>query len=142
MRSFSKVLALAAFTLLLGNPAWAETVRLTAKLSTAAEVPAKSGPGTGSVDAMLDTESGKLKYTITYDGLSGQATAVHFHGPASATESAGVAVKINGVLTSPIEGETMLTPEQANALMTGRWYVNIHTANNPSGEIRGQLMKK
>ncbi|MDE2259808.1 MAG: CHRD domain-containing protein [Betaproteobacteria bacterium] len=142
MHSFSKTLALAAFALFLSNPAWAETTHLSAQLSTAAEIPAKSGPGIGSVDAILDTASGKLKYTITYDGLSGRATAAHFHGPASASESAGVVVKITGDLTSPIEGEAMLTPEQANALMAGRWYVNIHTANNPSGEIRGQLMKK
>ncbi len=142
MHSLSKTLALAALALFLGSPAWAETAHLIAKLSTAAEIPAKSGPGIGSVDAMLDTASGKLKYTITYDGLSGRATAAHFHGPASASESAGVAVKITGDLTSPIEGEAMLTPEQADALMAGRWYVNIHTANNPSGEIRGQLMKK
>ncbi len=141
MRSFSKALALAAFTVLVGNPAWAETAHLTAKLSTAAEVPAKSGPGTGTVDAMLDTATGKLKYTITYAGLSGPATAAHFHGPAGPTESAGVAVKITGDLASPIKGEAMLTPEQADALMKGRWYVNVHTANNPSGEIRGQLMK-
>ncbi len=142
MHSLSKTLALAALALFLGSPAWAETAHLIAKLSAAAEIPAKSGPGIGSVDAMLDTASGKLKYTITYDGLSGRATAAHFHGPASTSESAGVTVKITGDLTSPIEGEAMLTPEQADALMAGRWYVNIHTANNPSGEIRGQLMKK
>ena len=141
MRPFSKIIPLAALTLLLAHPAWAETLHFMAPLSTAAEVPVKSGPGTGTVDATLDTTSSKLTYTITYAGLSGPATAVHFHGPASATETAGVAVKINGNLASPIRGETMLTHEQAEALTKGQWYVNIHTANNPAGEIRGQLLK-
>ncbi len=139
--SLPKVISLAALALMLGNPAWAETVHFMARMSTAAEVPAKSGPGTGTVDAMLDTASSRLTYTITYAGLSGPATAAHFHGPASATETAGVAVKINGDLASPIRGEATLTHEQAEALMKGLWYVNVHTASNPSGEIRGQLMK-
>ncbi len=141
MRPFSKIIPMAALTLLLVHPAWAETVHFMASLSTAAEVPAKSGPGTGTVDATLDTGSSKLSYTITYAGLSGPATAAHFHGPAGAKETAGVAVKINGDLASPIRGEAMLTHEQAEALMHGQWYVNVHTASNPAGEIRGQLMK-
>ena len=141
MRPFSSVIPIAALALLLAHPAWAETYHFMAPLSTAAEVPVKSGPGTGTVDAILDTVSSKLSYTITYAGLSGPATAAHFHGPASATETAGVAIKINGNLASPIRGEATLTHEQAESLLRGQWYVNIHTANNPSGEIRGQLLK-
>ncbi len=141
MRPYSTLIPLAALTLMLAPPAWAETLHFRAPLTTAAEVPAKTGPGTGTADAMFDTASSRLTYTITYSGLSGPATAAHFHGPASATETAGVVIKVNGNLASPIRGEALLTHEQAEALEKGLWYVNVHTASNPAGEIRGQLVK-
>ena len=43
------------------------------------------------------------------------------------------------VNSSPIEGETRISPEQSGQLASGQWYVNVHTAANPGGEIRGQL---
>ena len=45
-------------------------------------------------------------------------------------------------LASPIKGEATLTAEQAKQLADGIWYLNVHTAAHPPGEIRGQLMKK
>ena len=43
-------------------------------------------------------------------------------------------------IVSPLQGSATLTDAQAADLMAGRWYVNIHTAANPNGEIRGQLL--
>jgi hypothetical protein len=141
MHPFAKTIATTLLALLVINPAWAELIHFTAHLSTAAEVPTKTGPGAGLADATLDTASSMFTYTIRYTGLSGPATAAHFHGPANTMETAGVAIKIEGGLSSPIKGETHLTREQINDLMQGRWYVNVHTASNPSGEIRGQLKR-
>ncbi len=45
-------------------------------------------------------------------------------------------------IDSPLRGSATLTDAQAADLMAGKWYVNIHTAKNPNGEIRGQLMSK
>ena len=112
---------------------------MTASLSGASEVPAVMGPGTGSVDASLNSATNLLTWTITYTGLSGAATAGHFHGPAMAGENAGVVVPLSGSLASPIVGSATLTPAQATDLMAGRWYLNLHTAANPGGEIRGQV---
>jgi hypothetical protein len=54
-------------------------------------------------------------------------------------ENAGVAVPLSGSLATPMSGTVSLTPAQAADLIAGKWYVNLHTAANPNGEIRGQL---
>ena len=123
------------------STALAETVTYTAALKGADEVPPNDAKGTGMVEAKYDTASMKLTYTVTYSGLSGAATAAHFHGAAKAGANAGPIVTLEK-LDSPIKGEAMLTAEQAKSLADGMWYLNIHTAAHPSGEIRGQLMKK
>jgi len=124
------------------QPAAAATIELTSQLSTAQEVPAVQGSGKGQLAATLDTNTSELRWKLTYSGLSGPATAGHFHGPATKGETAGVAIGFKGNLESPITGETTLTPVQMGELMNGKWYVNIHTAQNPKGEIRGQIMTK
>jgi hypothetical protein len=53
--------------------------------------------------------------------------------------NAGVVVPITGPLVSPIKGSAVLTAAQAADLMAGKWYVNVHTAANPGGEVRGQV---
>jgi hypothetical protein len=93
------------------------------------------------VEAKYDTTSKKLAWTVTYSGLTGEATAAHFHGPAKAGMNAGPVVTLSGSLTSPIKGEATLTGPQAADLEAGLWYLNVHTAKHPPGEIRGQLMR-
>lgn len=112
---------------------------MSASLWGASEVPAVVGAGTGSVDASLNSATNLLTWTVTYSGLSGPATAGHFHGPAMAGVNAGVVMPLSGSLASPIVGSATLTPAQATDLMAGRWYLNLHTAANPGGEIRGQV---
>jgi hypothetical protein len=118
-----------------------ETVNLKATLNAASEVPAKSSSGTGSLTGTLDTTTGELTYHVTFDGLTGPAAAAHFHGPAAPGANAGpqVAVKTTPIV-SPIDGTATLTPAQIKDLTSGKWYFNIHTAANPGGEIRGQVM--
>ena len=90
----------------------------------------------------LDTVSKKLSYTVTFDGLTGPAAAAHFHGPADKSAVAGVAVPIGGANpVSPVVGSATLTDAQIKDLTSGKWYVNVHTAANKPGEIRGQVMK-
>jgi len=43
--------------------------------------------------------------------------------------------------TSPAEGSATLTDAQAADLTAGKYYINVHTAANPGGEIRGQVTK-
>jgi hypothetical protein len=140
--SVSTALATAAAALLLSTgTAFAEKINFSAELSGANEVPPVESSGTGTLEATFDTESMELSWTATYEGLTGDAQAAHFHGPASKTENAGVVVPLEGDLTSPLEGSATLTEEQAQQLQDGLWYLNIHTAKYPDGELRGQVME-
>ena len=131
----------AAFTF--AAPAFAETVTFKAAMTAAGEVPPTQSKGKGELTATYDTASKKLSWKGTYSGLSGPATAAHFHGPAAAGKNAGVAVPIfaGGAAKSPFEGSATLTDAQAKELMAGEWYANVHTAANKAGEIRGQMTK-
>ena len=131
----------AAFTVT--APAFAETVNLKAAMTAAGEVPPTQSKGKGEVTATYDTASKKLSWKGSYSDLSGPATAAHFHGPAAPGKNAGVAIPIfaGAAAKSPFEGSATLTATQAEQLMSGQWYVNIHTAANKAGEIRGQLTK-
>ena len=121
------------------GPAFADKMKAT--LDGKAEVPPNTSAGTGTADIDYDPASKKLSWKLTYSGLSGAATAAHFHGPAEAGKNAGVAVAIPNAASSPVKGEATLTDAQAADLVAGKYYVNIHTAANPGGEIRGQVMK-
>jgi hypothetical protein len=132
----------ATFLALAAMPASADTVKFAAALSGKNETPEVKSDGTGTATATLDTASRNLDWEITFWGLSGPATAAHFHGPADATKNAGVAVPIaKAGDPQPYKGTATLTPEQMADLMAGRWYINIHTQANPPGEIRGQVLK-
>jgi hypothetical protein len=122
-------------------PALAETITYATTLKGADEVPPNDTKGTGTVAAKYDTATMKLSYTVAYSDLTGAATAAHFHGPAKPGANAGPIITLEN-LASPIKGEATLTADQAKDLAAGLWYLNIHTAAHPPGEIRGQLMRK
>ena len=119
----------------------AETVKLHATLKTAWEVPAKTGPGSGTLTASFDTATDVLTYHVEFSDLSGPVTAAHFHGPATETTNGPPVVMVAKPVTSPVDGTATLTADQATDLLAGKYYFNVHTAANPGGEIRGQVLK-
>ena len=121
--------------------ALAAQVNLSAMLTGTEEVPANTSPGTGTLEATYDSDSNVLNYTVTYSGLTGDATAAHFHGPAAPGENAPPAVPVEGSLASPISGTATLTDAQEAELLGGQWYFNVHTAQYPDGELRGQVLQ-
>jgi hypothetical protein len=118
----------------------ADSTAFGAKLSGANEVPANASAGSGTLEASLDQQSSVLSWTLTYAGLTGPVKAGHFHGPALAGANAGVALGFTGSVESPIKGSATLTAAQVDDLKAGKWYVNLHTAANPGGEVRGQVI--
>lgn len=107
------------------------------------------GPG-----ITFDTQTLQLNLAIGYgsafgfDNLTGPITGVHIHGPALTNAVAPILINLasNSVpLADPtnggvIVGTVQLTTDQASNLMAGLCYINLHTAANPAGEIRGQLI--
>jgi hypothetical protein len=128
-----------ATTVVFAGPAFAEKFKAT--LDGKSEVPPTTSAGTGTADIDYDPASKKLSWKLTYSGLSGPATAAHFHGPAAPGENAKPAVAIPSATSSPSEGSATLTDAQAADLEAGKLYINVHTAANPGGEIRGQVTK-
>lgn len=124
-----------------GARAQDRTVQFHATLDGASEVPPKETQATGKATATLDRGTKILTYDITYEGLSGAPSAMHFHGPAAPGQNSGVQVPIPAPLTSPVHGTTAaLSDQQVQQLLDNKWYVNVHTKANPGGELRGQLL--
>lgn len=120
-------------------------INLSATLNTAQEIPAPNGVPAGaggSAMLALDPTTNLLGWNIAWDNLSGPATGMHFHGPAGVGETAGVQVNIGNIsgLSSPSIGSTVISDEFESQLLSGQWYLNIHTAENGAGEIRGQVV--
>jgi len=125
--------------LLAWGVARADQINFKADLNGASEVPPVTSAGKGTATASLDTATKMLTWTVTYSGLT--PTAGHIHGPAAPGANAGVLVPFSGGLASPIKGSATLTDAQISDLEAGRTYINLHTADNKGGEIRGQLVR-
>ena len=120
----------------------AEVISYKVELKGSNEVPPNKTAGTGSISVSFDPADKKLSWKGSYSGLTGPVTAAHFHGPAAIGRNAGIAIGIaTGNLPASFEGSATITDAQAADLMAGRWYVNLHTAAYPAGEIRGQVVK-
>ena len=139
LRSGLAILA-CAVAVAVASPSMAAMMNFKASLSGKNEVPPNGATASGSVTATYDTATKKLTWKGSYSGLSGPATAAHLHGPAPTGKNAGVMIPINPHGPS-FQGSATLTDAQVSALMSGELYVNIHTAANKAGEIRGQLTK-
>lgn len=115
---------------------------ISATADGAQEVPAATTGGTGTVTGTYNKNTKIFSYTVTWKGLTGPATNMHFHGPALAGTPAGVAIPIVGfssVVEGSANGTDTLTAEQEADMLGGKWYYNVHTDAYPGGEIRGQL---
>jgi hypothetical protein len=140
-------------------------------LTVAKEVPASTGTGTGTIVVSL-TPAGILSYSVTFNGLTGAATAAHIHGPADEATAAGVLINFaalpaapngagqqialgtnalpNGSASGQVNlkgtatfGTPAISGDSVIALLNnGQLYVNVHTVANTAGEIRAQIKKQ
>ena len=109
------------------------------------EVPAKPGAGNGTMDLAYNRTTRTLSYTVRWNSLSGNIVGMHIHGSAGAGSNAAVVQNFSGYSTAQsgtysgtffVDGIAVKEED----LLRGGYYLNIHTALNPGGEIRGQIV--
>lgn len=116
----------------------ANMVSFKADLKGSNEVPANGSTATGT--AVLKFNKTTKIFTVTVTHTIATPSGGHIHKAAAGTN--GGVVFPFGTLASPINYTSVaLSPEQEADLMAGLYYVNIHSATFPGGEIRGQLVK-
>jgi hypothetical protein len=123
----------------------ATTLGLTARLNAAQEVPKPKGVSTlarGSFAGGLVRvgTGGRLSWRLTFQRLTGRALAAHIHFGKRGRAGA-VAVALCGPCRSGVRGIKTVNARTVKALLNGGAYVNVHTARNPAGEIRGQITR-
>jgi hypothetical protein len=111
-------------------------------LSGDQQVPKVASPGTGAANFTWDPATRGLSWSITYSGLSSDATMAHLHvGAVGKNGPPAIWLSARGTPpASPITGSATLTPAQAKQLMAGGWYINLHSKDHPAGELRGQVV--
>ena len=133
--------SLSAIALLVFLSSAARAEVFTAYLTGAQEAPAIATTATGYARIVVNETTGSLTFTVVFNGLSSTQTLSHIHAPAPIGVSTGVAINFGtvGGTSGTISGTTTITPTQLAQLRQHLGYVNVHSMNNPSGEIRGQL---
>lgn len=114
-------------------------------INAAQEVPTNNSAASGTMNATYDPATKTLTYTVTWSGLSGPATAAHIHGAADRGSNAGVLqgfinfpTAASGTYSNSVVVDNVVIKD--TDLLNSRLYVNIHTAQFPGGEIRGQIL--
>ena len=110
----------------------------TAQLSSGQEVPTNSSTATGSGTVTLNAAETQIMVNMSFSGLGSAQTAAHIHGLAHVGVNAPVLFNLG---TGTVTNATFaVTPAQVANLKKGLMYFNVHTANFPGGEIRGQIL--
>ena len=139
------VFALAALACVAwAGSATAAPAKIKVQLTGAEETPPVTTKGTGTADLTWDASTRVMTWHINYSDLSSPATMSHFHNGANGAKCGGPVViwltKKGSPVKSPITGKATLTPEQAQQLDAGNWYINVHSTDHPGGEICGQVI--
>ena len=117
------------------------TARFHAVLRAGQEVTYPNGRMTAAIGHFTATVTGKtLRWTLTYSHLSGRATVVRLNKGVRGTNGAPFKSLCRTCLATT-HGTLTLTASQLNAMLHGTTYVNVHTAKNTRGEIRGQISR-
>jgi hypothetical protein len=119
-----------------------ETYKVSAGLNSRQETPrpkrAVTARGAFSGTYVENKTGAVLKWKLTFTRLTGSATAAHVHGGKRGV-AGPVIVPLCGPCRSGQTGTTRISDAVVDALEKNRAYVNVHTAKNPGGEIRGQV---
>jgi CHRD domain len=149
------LLVLTAIVAIVTNTAFAAQQHFTAKLSGSSEVPPITSKSSGVATFDLNAAGTQMKYTLNVTDID-HVIAAHIH-MAKSTENGPIVVnlfipgkatgKVSGTLAQssinstsligPLKGKQM--PDLISIMKNGQAYVNVHTAQNPPGEVRGTI---
>jgi hypothetical protein len=121
-----------------------DTYNLTANLKMRFEVPKPKGVPTGATGLFtgkvveLNNDRARLTWRLTFSKLSGRVAAAHIHAGKAGT-AGGVMFALCGPCRNGQRGSSTISHAQLRTIRAGRTYVNVHTAKNAAGEIRGQV---
>lgn len=121
-----------------------DAYRLTANLKPRFEVPKPKGVPTGATGLFTGTavelanDRAKVSWRLTFSKLTGRASAAHIH-VGRAGKAGGVMVALCGPCRNGQRGAVPISHAQLRTIRAGGAYVNVHTAKNAAGEIRGQV---
>lgn len=101
------------------------------------EVPVRDTPASGIGHATLDLDTKWFTFDYTFEGLLGPQTGAHIHAAPPGVNGGIVYHLPTG---SPASFSAVLTDTDIAQLLGGNWYVNVHSAVYPGGEIRGQFV--
>jgi uncharacterized repeat protein (TIGR01451 family) len=108
-----------------------------ANLDGAQETPPHVTPARGTATLLLDKDERTARVSLRFGGLSSTETAAHIHASAAPGQSAPPVFDLPSGSFSDFQ--ITLTSQQVSDLKAGLFYVNVHSQNFPSGEIRGQF---
>jgi hypothetical protein len=115
-----------------------------ATLNGLGENPVNASTGTGFGTVFLNAAQTQITVDESWSGISAAATASHIHGPGGVGTNASVIFPFSGVpaaTSGAIPEQTFtISAQQVSWLFSGYLYMNVHDANFPGGEIRGQLI--
>ena len=150
MSTIFRTTLLALIVVLVSFPARGAVINLVANLDPSNEVPPAVAPGaTGDAAMVLDTDSGEFGWVISFSGLTGDSIGAHFHEAPAGSNGAvvlnldtdgGVVLSGLGAPAGVFAGGKTLAANEVTNILAGLWYINIHTPDNPGGEIRGQVL--
>jgi hypothetical protein len=133
-----------------GDPTGPQSETFTATLTGSAERPNPVVTNaTGSASVTFNPATSTYSYTLNVSNITG-VTAAHIHGPATVDQAAGILVPLTSPTTASVTGTFTASAITAAGisgdsllalLRSGHTYVNVHTAANPAGEVRGQLRR-
>lgn len=144
MAVFRWILGVAAVLALTGVAARAADgppIHFVANLSADEESATVVSPGSGKAEFILDRDTLRFSWHVTYKDLTSAPTLAAVHGPQRPGTDAVVLFEMGTKAKAkpPVDGAVVLTDAQLQYLLSGRLYVNIHTAKYPNGELRGQI---
>ena len=143
MKTLAPIAALAVVAFVLAGAASGarhmSTMSFAATLNAGQEIPHPSGTQSGASGKFTATVNGStIKWTLTFSHLTGAASAAHIHAGKKGV-AGPVLIALCGPCTAHESGTGTITSAQVKKLQSGGTYVNVHTAKNAGGEIRGQV---